>query len=85
MSVRCARTSENSKGRLTKKDLAWADLVFVMEPKYAGRIRTMYPLESLPPLRSLDIPDDYEFLAPELMELLTFAVEHEFLDARQNA
>lgn len=84
ISVRSAGTSESSKRRLTKKDLVWADLVFVMEPKYAGRIRAMYPLESLPPLRSLDISDDYEFMASELIELLTAAVEHELLDARQD-
>jgi len=30
---------------------------------------------SLPPIRSLEIPDDYEFMAPELVEILTGAVK----------
>ena len=46
-----------------------------MEPKYAAQIRPMFPRESLPPIRSLEIPDDYEFMAPELVEILTGAVK----------
>jgi|GEM_PF-5600337 len=30
---------------------------------------------ALPPIRSLEIPDDYEFMAPELVEILTGAVK----------
>ena len=48
-----------------------------MEPKYAARIRFQFPAESIPPMRSLDIPDDYEYMDPELVELLKSAVEHE--------
>ncbi len=77
ISVRSAGTSESSKRRLTKKDLVWADLVLVMERKYAARIRAMVPGESLPPIKSLDIPDEHEFMAPDLINLLTTAVEHE--------
>jgi predicted protein tyrosine phosphatase len=77
LAVRSAGTSESSKRRITKKDLEWADLVLVMERKYAARIKAMFPEEFLPSLRSLEIPDDHEFLAPELIDLLTAAVEHE--------
>lgn len=55
----------------------WADLVLVMEPKYEARIRVQFPSGSIPRMRALDIPDDYEFLDDELIELLKTAVEHE--------
>ena len=77
MSVRSAGVSESSKRRIKENDLFWADLVLVMEPKYAARIRFQFPGESIPPMRSLDIPDDYEFMDDELVELLKTAVEHE--------
>lgn len=77
MSVRSAGVSDSSKRRIKENDLFWADLVLVMEPKYASRIRFQFPGESVPPIRSLDIPDDYEFMDAELIELLKTAVEHE--------
>ncbi len=77
MSVRSAGVSESSKRRISENDLCWADLVLVMERKHAARIRFQFPTESIPPMRSLDIPDDYEFMDAELVELLKTAVEHE--------
>lgn len=77
MSVRSAGVSDSSKRRLKENDLHWADLVLVMEPKYSARIRFQFPGESIPPIRSLDVPDDYEFMDAELIELLRTAVEHE--------
>lgn len=77
MAVRSAGVSESSKRRIKENDLHWADLLLVMEPKYAARIRFQFPAESIPPIRSLDIPDDYKFMDAELIELLKTAVEHE--------
>jgi len=47
----------------------------VMEPKHAARIRFQFTAESIPPMRSLDIPDDYEYMDSELVELLRTAAE----------
>ena len=80
MSVRSAGVSDSSKRRVKENDLFWADVVFVMEPKYAARIRFQFPAESIPPMRSLDIPDDYEYMDAELVELLKTAVEHELVE-----
>ena len=77
MSARSAGVSESSKRKITEKDLAWADLVLVMERKHARRTRFQFPAESIPPMRSLDIPDNYEYMDAELVELLKTAVEHE--------
>lgn len=77
MSVRSVGVSESSGRKIRENDLFWADLVLVMEPKYAARIRFQFPSESIPAMRCLDIPDDYEFMDAELIELLKAAVEHE--------
>ena len=75
MEVRSAGVSEGSKRRITASDLAWADLVLVMERKYLGRIREAFRhLDELPPMESLDIPDEYIFMQPELVETLNDAV-----------
>jgi predicted protein tyrosine phosphatase len=75
MSVRSAGLSDTSKRKISESDLAWADLVLVMERKYASRIRqTFHHLESLPPIESLDISDEYIFMQRELVESLRSAV-----------
>jgi predicted protein tyrosine phosphatase len=51
--------------------LAWADVVFVMETDLVRWLHDRYPVD--PALRRivcLDIPDQYNFLSPELIELL---------------
>ena len=82
LSVRSAGTSDSSKKRITEGDLLWADLILVMERKYAARIRALFPEAAFPTLRSLDIPDDYDYMDAELIELLQSAVAHE-LDESQ--
>jgi len=55
----------------------WAGLILAMERKHQARIRDLFAhLGQLPPIVSLDIPDDYEFMDDELVELLTSATEH---------
>jgi len=56
---------------LTPELLAWADTVFVMERAHRTRLSTRFGNR----LRDkrvicLDIPDDYDFMAPALVELL---------------
>jgi len=76
LSIRSAGVSDTSRRRVRESDLAWADVVFVMEAKHASRLRAAFPhLEATPPIESLDIPDDYERDDEELIELLRVAVE----------
>ena len=49
----------------------WADLVFVMETRQRGKIWGVYRHLELPNIEVLNIPDDYEFMNDELVELLT--------------
>lgn len=75
MFVRSAGVADTSRHKITEADLAWADLVFVMERKYASRIRDAFRhLESLPPIESLDISDEYIFMQAELIEILRSSV-----------
>ena len=75
IAVRSVGTSETSKRRATDADLAWADVILVMERKHAARLRAQFPDLPLPPMRSLDIPDDFEFMAPELIDMLSPMIE----------
>ena len=53
-----------------------------MERKYAARIRVLFPDADIPDMRTLDIPDNYDYMDAELIELLETAVAHE-LDEQQ--
>jgi predicted protein tyrosine phosphatase len=57
--------------RLSGDQLQWADLVVVMEKAHLGKLRRGYA-KALGGARvvSLDIPDRYEYMQPELIELL---------------
>ncbi len=74
--VRSAGVSSGAKRRVSAKDLAWADLVLVMERSHRSRLREQFrDKPESPPIGSLDIPDDYAFMDPELVRLLREGVE----------
>jgi predicted protein tyrosine phosphatase len=76
LSVRSAGLSSKSPHELTVSDLQWADAVLAMERRHVTRIRTVFgPLTDLPPIESLDIPDDFKLMDPELILLLKSGVE----------
>lgn len=69
--ARSAGTSASARVRVNSKLLEWAELVFVMEYHHKERLREQFRNE----LRQvqvvvLDIPDDYEYMNPELVEIL---------------
>lgn len=69
--VRSAGTSRNARRRLTLVDIRWADLILVMEEKHKSRIRAEFRDEvRFKALYVLDIPDDYGFMDPELLEII---------------
>lgn len=63
--------SPKSNRKITEKDLNWADLVLVMESTQRAKIRELYSHLELPKIEVLDIPDDYEFMNEELVDMLT--------------
>lgn len=69
--VRSRGLSPRSPRRLFEDDLAWADVVFVMESDHLSRIKsTMRDALGNTPVHVLDIPDDYHYMDPELVNLL---------------
>jgi predicted protein tyrosine phosphatase len=74
--IRSAGVSSKSRHQITDEDLAWADLVLVMERKYKSRILgTFRDHPNLPRIVSLDIPDEYERMDPELVSLIQSGTE----------
>lgn len=72
LAVRSAGLSPRSRHQISTDDLAWADLILVMEQSHKGRLQAMFrDFMPLPPTEVLDIADDYELMDPELIELIT--------------
>jgi predicted protein tyrosine phosphatase len=73
--VRSAGTSPNARRRVTEADLRWAHSIFVMETKHKARLQAEFArLVANKPIHVLDIPDDYQKMDPELVELLKTSV-----------
>lgn len=73
-SIRSAGISPKSDRKISENDLKWADLVFVMETDQRAKIWESYRHLELPKIEVLDIPDDYEFMDEELVEMLTDSI-----------
>lgn len=73
--ARSAGTETGARIKVTAGHLGWADLVFVMEKKHLRRLRESFT-EELANKRviCLNIPDEYQFMQPELITLLQSAV-----------
>lgn len=69
--IRSAGLSPSSDRKISENDLNWADLVFVMETNQRGKIWEVYKHLELPEIEVLDIPDDYDFMNEELVEILS--------------
>ena len=75
LSVRSAGVSPSARRRVSADDLRWADLIFVMEHKHKSRLKTDFGAELAgKTVHVLDIPDDYQYMDPELVDLLESAV-----------
>jgi predicted protein tyrosine phosphatase len=75
LAVRSAGTSASARKQVGATDLAWADVIIVMESKHKSRLMQGHAeLLASKPLHVLDIPDDYRFMDPELIDLLQAAV-----------
>ena len=69
--IRSVGLSPKSNRKISENDLNWADLIFAMESGYRARIWGIYMHIDLPPIEVLNIPDDFEFMDEELIDLLT--------------
>ena len=67
--TRSAGTASWATRRLTTRNLAWADVVVVMEPRHRAEIRNLWP-DHLAKVRILEVPDDYDPGDSELRDLM---------------
>lgn len=75
LSVRSGGTSPNARHPVTAADLAWAQIIFVMEEKHKSRLVVDYRrLLEGKPVHVLDIPDEYKYMDTELVDLLEQSV-----------
>lgn len=51
----------------------WAEMIFVMEKKHKQRLTQKFPSLSTE-IIVLDIPDEYQYMDPELVEILEESV-----------
>jgi predicted protein tyrosine phosphatase len=75
LAVRSGGTSPNAKHPVSAADIAWAQVIFVMEEKHKSRLRAEYRrMLDNKPIHVLDIPDEYKYMDAELVEILRQSV-----------
>ena len=73
--MRSGGTSPNATHSVSADDLSCAQVIFVMEEKHKSRLVAEYRwLVENKPIHVLDIPDEYKYMDPELVDLLTQSV-----------
>jgi len=68
--IKSAGLSPKSNVQINEQLLLWADLLLVMEDAQANRISGQYRHLNLPQMETLHLEDRYEYLDPELIDLL---------------
>lgn len=75
LNVRSGGTSPSARHTVSVDDIRWADVVIVMEQKHKSRLVAEFTrLLDNKPIHVLDIPDEYKYMDPELVELLEQSV-----------
>ncbi len=74
--ARSAGTSPRAKKIVGPSDIRWADLIFAMEQKHKNRLVSQFTrMLEHKTIHVLDIPDDYKYMDPELIQELEHLVE----------
>lgn len=75
ISVRSAGTSPNARRTVGPADIRWADVIIVMEQKHKSRLVADFTrLLEHKPIHVLEIPDEYKYMDPELVDILKESV-----------
>ena len=73
--VRSGGTSPRARHTVSAKDIAWADIIMVMESKHKNRLQAAFPAALTHKKRVvLDIADDYRYMDADLVALLQQSV-----------
>ncbi|WP_426370347.1 low molecular weight protein tyrosine phosphatase family protein [Pseudocolwellia sp. HL-MZ7] len=71
LNVRSAGTSSSARKTVNVKDIEWSDTIFVMEEHHKSRLKSEFTnLLKYKNIQVLDIPDDYQYMDAELVEIL---------------
>lgn len=74
--TRSAGIASSARNRISEKTLWWADLIFVMEKHHREQIEKRFPeIAATKEIVVLDLPDDYGYMDPELIEELKARVQ----------
>lgn len=74
--TRSAGTSRKAVRTVQSADLIWADVICVMEKKHKEQLLSQFPAPlRYREIRILEIPDDYKFMDPELIQVITDSVD----------
>jgi predicted protein tyrosine phosphatase len=68
INVRSAGTAKDAENVLSRDDIEWADLIIVMERHHRKNILEKFRTQTK--IITLGIPDNYEFMDPDLIEVL---------------
>jgi predicted protein tyrosine phosphatase len=75
LSVKSAGTSPSARRKVSDDDIRWAEVIFVMEEKHKSRLVAEFTsLIKNKTIHVLDIPDEYKYMDPELVEQLEQSV-----------
>lgn len=75
VAARSAGTSPNARHKVSVEDIRWASVILVMEEKHKSRLTAEFTrLLENKPIHVLDIPDEYRYMDPELIEILEESV-----------
>lgn len=71
LAVKSAGTSPKAKRTMNAKDIQWANVIFVMEEKHKSRLKAQFTqLLNYKDVQVLDIPDEYQYMDNELVEIM---------------
>ncbi|MEL7075867.1 MAG: phosphotyrosine protein phosphatase [Cyanobacteria bacterium J06648_1] len=74
--VRSAGISSSASKKISSQNICWADLILVMENKHKKAIIRQYLHLELPQIIVLDIPDDYQYMSAELIDMIQTSTEN---------
>lgn len=73
---RSAGTEAAARVQVSASDIAWAGVILVMERRHARRLRETFGAALAGKvIHCLDVPDDFKYMDPELVELLQRRLE----------
>ena len=71
-----AGTEPSAKVRASAKHIVWADIIFAMEKPHKQRFAENFPEEIKDKkVVVLDIPDEYEYMDRELVDMIRLSVD----------